>query len=87
MPSTGHLQVVTDWEGVPTSIIQTADVQEVEFRDVSEEFAQAEGEGDGSLEWWREAHWNYFSRECKESDIEPSDEMVLVLERFNVVFR
>jgi uncharacterized protein YhfF len=86
MPSAGHLQVVTDWQGVPTSIIRTVDVQEAKFRDVSEEFARAEGEGDGSFEWWREAHWNFFSRECMEADIELSDEMVLVLERFIVVY-
>jgi uncharacterized protein YhfF len=86
MPCVGELQVVTDWEGAPTSIIETTDVQEEQFRNVPEEFARAEGEGGGSFEWWREAHWNYFSRECAEISIEPSDGMILVLERFRVVY-
>ena len=86
MLSVGQLKVVTDWEGVPTSIIETTSVQESRFCDVSEEFARAEGEGDGCFDWWREAHWNYFSRECAEIGIEPSDEMVLVLERFKLVY-
>ena len=49
------------------------------------EFAAAEGEGDKTLEWWREAHWNFFSRECEELKITPSEDMMLVLERFKVV--
>jgi len=86
MPSAGHLQVVTDWEGNPTSIIETKEVTESAFSNVSGEFATAEGEGDGSLEWWRRAHWDYFARECVEIGIEPSEEMILVLEKFRVVF-
>jgi uncharacterized protein YhfF len=86
IPSIGQLQVVTDWDGVPTSIIETTEVQEEKFCDVPAEFALAEGEGDGSFEWWRQAHWNYISSECEEIVIEPSDEMVLVLERFRVVY-
>ncbi len=85
MPSVGHLQVVTDWEGTPTSIIETEEVKESAFCDVSSEFAKAEGEGDATLEWWREAHWNYFTRECAEIGIDPSEEMILVLEKFKVV--
>ena len=49
MPAVGHLQVVTDWEGIPTSIIETEEVKESEFCNVSSEFAKAEGEGDTRL--------------------------------------
>lgn len=49
-------------------------------------FDTAEGEGDKSLKWWREAHWKFFSRECEELSIEPNEEMLLVLERFKVVY-
>ena len=86
IPVVGHLQVVTDWEGRPTSIIETIEVTESSFEEVTPEFAKAEGEGDGSLAWWREAHWNYFSKECAEIGIRPSQDMLLVLERFKVVF-
>ena len=61
------------------------EVEEAAFSDVSAEFAHAEGEGDRTLEWWRKAHWAYFSRECAGVGIEPSEDMVLVLERFQVV--
>ena len=49
------------------------------------EVVVAEGEGDKTLAWWREAHWNFFSRESKELKITPNEDMILVLERFKVV--
>ncbi len=87
IPAAGHLQVVTNWNGDPVCIIELTSVSTCKFKDVTPEFAYAEGEGDRSLEWWREAHWKFFAEECKESGIDPSEEMVLVLERFKVVHR
>ncbi|MGO2513920.1 ASCH domain-containing protein [Marinomonas polaris] len=55
--------------------------------EISAEFAAAEGEGDKTLAWWREAHWAFFSTECEELDIEPTEDMLLVLERFKVVYQ
>lgn len=86
MPREKHLQVVTDWNGHPSSIIETTEVSECRFSDVSPEFAAAEGEGDKSLEWWRNTHWEFFSRECIEQGIKPSHSMQLVLERFKLVY-
>ncbi|UTV30525.1 ASCH domain-containing protein [Photobacterium atrarenae] len=86
MPQVGHLQVVTDWHGNPKAIIEITSVSECRFEDVNEDFARAEGEGDLSLVWWRKAHWDFFSVECDEVGIEPSEQMVLVLERFQVVY-
>ncbi|UXI03009.1 ASCH domain-containing protein [Photobacterium sp. TY1-4] len=85
MPQAGHLQVVTDWHGNPKAIIKITSICECRFADVGEDFARAEGEGDLSLAWWRKAHWDFFSAECDEVGIEPSEQMVLVLEHFQVV--
>lgn len=87
MPQVGHLQVVLNWQGEPTSIIEVTEVQECLFSEVTEEFAAQEGEGDRTLAWWRKAHWNFFAKECAEIGIEPSEQMALVLERFTVVYQ
>lgn len=87
MPAVGTLQVVTDWKGNPTSIIEITEVSECQFSEVTAEFAAAEGEGDKSLAWWRKAHWAFFADECREQGLQPSEAMVLVLERFRVVYR
>ncbi|MEZ9589351.1 ASCH domain-containing protein [Vibrio breoganii] len=86
MPAVGHLQVVTDWQGEPICIIEITSVDTCKYCDVSAEFAALEGEGDKSLDWWREAHWKFFSLECQELGITPTQEMQLVLEHFKVVY-
>ena len=55
--------------------------------EVPEEFAATEGEGDGSLRYWREAHWEYFGRECERIGRARDLKMPVVCERFEVVFR
>ncbi len=85
MPEIGHLEVVIDWYGNPSTIIKTIAVSECKFSEVSEEFADLEGEGDKSLEWWQKTHWEFFSRECEEIGIKPSKNMALILEEFKVV--
>jgi len=61
-------------------------VEVVRFDEVSEEFAAAEGEGDRSLAFWREAHWAAFSREFEGMQRSPQPDMPVVCERFEVVF-
>ncbi|MFM2484348.1 ASCH domain-containing protein [Celerinatantimonas yamalensis] len=87
MPQVGHLQVVTDWNGKPICIIELTSVSTCKYSEVTAEFAAEEGEGDKSLEWWREAHWRFFSLECEELGIELNEDMRLVLERFKVVYK
>ena len=86
MPAIGHLQVVVDWNGKPICIIETDSVEMCKYSDVTAEFAYAEGEGDRSLEWWQKTHWDYFAKECEELSIRPNESMMLVLERFHVVY-
>ncbi|HEY6135555.1 MAG TPA: ASCH domain-containing protein [Rubrivivax sp.] len=51
------------------------------------EFAATEGEGDGSLRYWRRAHEAYFARECERIGRVPESHMPVVCERFDVVYR
>ena len=67
-------------------IIETNVVTVVPFEEVPEDFAAAEGEGDKSLRYWREAHWAYFGRECQRIGKELSLRMPVVCERFAVVY-
>ncbi len=87
MPAVGHLQVVVAWYGKPVCIIEIDSVEMCQYNEVTAEFAHAEGEGDRSLEWWREAHWRFFAAECSELNIQLNEDMVLVLERFHVVYQ
>ncbi|MGO9933455.1 MAG: ASCH domain-containing protein [Steroidobacteraceae bacterium] len=51
-------------DGNPVAIIERTDLRMVPFESVDEAFAVAEGEGDESLTYWRQAHAEYFPRVC-----------------------
>ena len=85
-PAPGDLSIVTDWAGSPLCVIETTAVEVTAFEDVDEDFAAAEGEGDGSLRHWRAAHEAYFGRVCERLGQEPSSRMDVVCERFRVIF-
>jgi uncharacterized protein YhfF len=86
MPRSGDLSIVTDWAGESLCVIETKSVQVVPFRQVTAEFAAIEGEGDGSLSYWQEAHREYFSRECARAGREFSEDTLVVCECFEVVY-
>ncbi|WP_241906511.1 ASCH domain-containing protein [Vibrio breoganii] len=86
MPVVGHLMVVTNWDGKPMCIIEITSVSQCKYNEVTPEFAASEGEGDKTLSWWKQAHWNFFSKECEDLKISPSEDMLLVLERFKRVY-
>ena len=55
------------------------------FNAVSAEYAAIEGEGDGSLEYWRKGHWSLFSRECRRIGMQPTATMPVVCNVFEVL--
>jgi uncharacterized protein YhfF len=87
IPKPGDLSVVTRFSGEPLCVIETKKVQIVPFGEVGAEFAATEGEGDGTLEYWRRAHTAFFGRECKRLGREFSADMPVVCEEFAVVFK
>lgn len=86
MPVVGVYSLVTDHAGAPLLIIRTTDVEIRAYRDVDADFATAEGEGDGSLDFWRAAHWDYFARRSAVIGRTPSLDMPVVLERFALIY-
>jgi len=85
-PVIGDFSIVTDGSGVARCIIRTIGVAIVPFDEVDEDFAATEGEGDGSLAYWREGHWKYFSAELAAEGLSPTPDMPVVCERFEVVY-
>jgi uncharacterized protein YhfF len=86
MPVQGGYNLVTDHAGAPLLIIRTMRVEIRPYGEVDPDFAAAEGEGDGSLAYWRAAHWAYFSRRCEALGRMPSDDMPVILERFALIY-
>ncbi|EGF95440.1 ASCH domain-containing protein [Brevundimonas diminuta] len=80
MPTVGEISVILDGAGAPRCAIRTTEVEIMPFEQVSEDFARAEGEGDLTYEWWRDAHEAYYRREGTWA---PG--MKVVCERFELV--
>jgi len=87
IPQPGLISIVLDGQGKPMCIIETTEVVVCRFNVVDDEFAHAEGEGDLSLEYWRKAHTNFFSRVLPKIGKEFSENMPLVCERFRVIYK
>lgn len=86
-PEPGDMSIVTDFHGKFVCVIETTRVDVVPFCEVSAEFAATEGEGDGSLEYWRRAHEAFFGRECQRIARPPQADVPVVCERFELVFK
>ena len=86
MPVLGGYSLVTDHAGTPLLIIRTTQVEVRPYDKVDADFAAAEGEGDGSLDFWRDAHWAYFSRRCAALGRTPSDDMPVILDHFALIY-
>lgn len=87
LPLPDSYSVITDWSGIAKCIIRTKKVTILAFHDADKELAETEGEGDKSLNYWRQAHLHAFTRELKDYDMVFSENMLIVFEEFEVVYR
>ena len=87
LPEVGNKAVVLDGSDEPLCVIETTEIGVRPYEEVDARFAYEEGEGDRSLEHWREAHWRFFSRTLPGIGKEPMPDMPLVCERFRVIYR
>jgi len=78
----GKKMVVLNGWGTPVALVETVELTVRRFDQVDGAFAFDEGEGDRTLEYWREAHRRYFTRRASFAP-----DMLLWCERFRVVAR
>ena len=78
--------VVTTFEGEPVCVVQTTEIRHLPFNEVDARFASDEGEGDRTLEYWRQLHWDYFSREAPQYGIWFGETSVVCCERFRLLY-
>lgn len=87
LPEAGSYSVILDSEDRAVCVIRDTEVRVVPFRDVDEQHARLEGEGDLSLAYWREVHKRIFTKWMKEAGMAFKDSTKIVLEKFEVVYR
>lgn len=87
LPKVGLKTIVLDGDNKPLCIIETIEVEIRAFSKVDAQFAYEEGEDDRSLRSWRREHWKYFSRILPHIGRQPTPDMLLVCERFRIVYK
>ena len=84
IPEVGDYIIITNWKGIAQCVIQITNINTIPFKDVTEEFAAKEGEGDKTLSFWRKVHRKFFTLELKEHNKNFSEDMLVVCEEFEV---
>ncbi|HEU4868209.1 MAG TPA: ASCH domain-containing protein [Actinomycetota bacterium] len=85
IPSVGMVSIVTDGFGYPQCALQTERVEYLRFADIGAEHAWAEGEGDRTLENWREGHLAYFHRQAAQLNLTFTEDVQVFFEHFRVL--
>ncbi|HSB01881.1 MAG TPA: ASCH domain-containing protein [Anaerolineales bacterium] len=86
LPEAGLISIVLDGRGEPLCIIEALEISVRKYNEVDADFAREEGEGDLSLQDWRELHKKFFARVLPKIGKEFSEDMPLVCERFRVIY-
>ena len=86
LPKIGDFTIITDWSGNAKCIVRTVAVRLKPFFSIREAYAKIEGEGDKSLKYWKETHWDYYTRELEPYGRRPVNSMIVVCEIFEKVY-
>ncbi|HCJ31806.1 MAG TPA: RNA-binding protein [Firmicutes bacterium] len=81
LPKIGEKSIIQHDNNNDTCLIEVENVIITEFKNITEELAFIEGEGDKSLEYYRNEHYKIF----KKIDSNFNDESKVVFEMFKVI--
>lgn len=84
-PEINQLTIITNWDQQPICVVKTIDLSFRKFKDIDAEWAESEGEGDQSLEQWKETHRDYFQKQLDELGLMFTENVELICERFEVI--
>lgn len=86
LPKIGDFMVITNWAGKAQCIVRTTSVRLKPYFSIDSAYAKLEGEGDKSLNYWKKAHWDYYTRELEPFGRVPRESMIVVCQEFEKVF-
>ncbi|MEQ8735421.1 MAG: ASCH domain-containing protein [Rhodospirillaceae bacterium] len=78
--------VLVNMDEAPKAIIKTTKITPVAYKDITEEHLVIEGPGARALDRWRDIHWPYWQELLKPYDLQPTQEMLVMVEHFDLVF-
>lgn len=82
LPEVNDINVILDSEENEICVTKTTKVYKVPFNEVTEEHAFKEGEGDKSLDYWKNVHKEFF---MEESEGKFTEDMEVLCEEFEIL--
>ncbi|EEY34956.1 ASCH domain protein [Pseudoleptotrichia goodfellowii F0264] len=82
IPQVGDVNVILDGNSNEVCVTVNTKVYRLPFKDISEEYAYKEGEGDKSLEYWKKVHKDFF---IKEAEGNFNESMEVLCEEFELL--
>lgn len=86
LPKVDDLHIIEDWDGNGVCVVKVKSVEILPFCEVTKTHAEIEGEGDKSLEYWREEHLKFFKQDAEELGFTFTEDMKIVFMIFDTVF-
>ncbi|MGH8688948.1 MAG: ASCH domain-containing protein [Burkholderiales bacterium] len=86
LPRVGDVSIILDGGHKPVAIIERTAVETLPFESVVASYAAVEGEGDGSLTYWRSAHIEYFEGVCRKLGGSFTSKTPVICQRFRLVW-
>ena len=80
----GDPWVILNSKAMPRCLVRVTQILERPFSAVDEETALAEGGGDLSISYWRDAHERYFRKQCENWGEAWSPELTVITEFFEL---
>ena len=87
LPKIGTKNIVTDFNGKALGILETIEVDTIPFNQMTAGDASMDmGTKIEPLKKWKKAHWDFFTSIMKENGERPTEDMLVVFERFKIVW-
>ncbi len=87
LPKIGTKHIITDFDGKARAIIEIKKVDTIPFNQISKAYAEMDmGTNIEPLKKWKKAHWDFFASTMQESGEQPTEDMLIVCERFETIW-
>ena len=86
LPKIGDFMVITNWAGKAQCIVRTTAVRLKPYFSIDREYTRLEGKRNKSLDYWKKAHWDFYTRELEPFGRVPRESMIVICQEFEKVF-
>lgn len=87
LPKVGNFWIALDKNEEPKCILKTVRIEINKFKNITDEIAKAEGEGDCTVKYWKQVHQDIYTPFLEHWGIEDLNEAEVITEFYEVVYK